>query len=88
MYNRDVNLPLDTLLKLRRRYAEEDHQKIILQEQHKAFMRVHQNMKDAKKKQKNQADKRSKEVSFQVGDPVYFKNSKRQNKVDKKWLPY
>nr|XP_034334394.1 uncharacterized protein LOC117691789 [Crassostrea gigas] len=45
-------------------------------------------MKEAKKKQKAQADKRSKDENFQVGDPVYLKNNRRQNKLDKKWLPY
>lgn len=45
-------LPLDTLIKPRRIYAEEDNHKIALQEQHKAFMLVHRSMKEAKKKQK------------------------------------
>lgn len=80
MYNRDVVLPLDTLLKPRRRYMGEDQNKIALQEQHKAFMLVHKNMKEAKKKQKDQADKKSKDEEFQVGDPVYLKNNRRQNK--------
>ncbi|XP_065928361.1 uncharacterized protein [Magallana gigas] len=88
MYNRDVVLPLDTLMKLRRRDAGEDQHKIALQEQHKAFLLVHRNMKEAKKKQKAQADKKSKDENFQVGDPVYLKNNRRQNKLDKKWLPY
>lgn len=85
MYNRDVVLPLDTLLKPRRRYMGEDQHKVALQEQHKAFMLVHKNMKEAKKKQKDQADKKSKDEEFQVGDPVYLKNNRKQNK---KWLPY
>lgn len=45
-------------------------------------------MKEAKKKQKDQVVKKSKDVEFQVGDPVYLKNNRRQNKLDKKWLPY
>ena len=88
LYNRDVVLPLDTLLKPRRRYAGEDQHKIILQEQHKAFLLVHRNMKLSKEKQKEQADKRSEDVQLQVGDPVYLKNNRRKNKLDKKWLPY
>lgn len=51
-------------------------------------MLVHKNMKEAKKRQKDQADKKSKDEEFQVGDPVYLKNNRRQNKLDKKWLPY
>eukprot|EP00105_Crassostrea_gigas_P025107 XP_011445573.1 PREDICTED: uncharacterized protein LOC105340996 [Crassostrea gigas] len=71
VYNRDVVLPLDTLMKPRRRYAGEDQHKITLQEQHKAFLLVHRNMKETKKKQKAQADKKSKDENFQKG-PVIF----------------
>jgi hypothetical protein len=84
MYNRDVVLPLDTLLKLRRRYTGEDQHQIILQEQHKAFLLVHRNMKLSKEKQKEQADKKSEDVQLQVGDPVYLKNNRQKNKLDKK----
>jgi len=35
LYNRDVVLPLDTILKLRRRYHGEELHKIALQQQHK-----------------------------------------------------
>lgn len=51
-------------------------------------MLVHRNMKKAKKKQKTRADKKGKDDYFQVGDPVYLKDSKRQNKQDKTWHPY
>lgn len=88
LYNRDVVLPLDTLLKPRRRYNGEEQHKIILQEQHKAFLLVHRNMKISKRKQKEQADKKSEDIPLQVGDPVYLKNNRRKNKLDKKWLPY
>lgn len=66
MYNRDVVLPLDTLMKPRRRYMGEDQHKIALQKQHKAFMLVHKNMKEAKKMQKAQADKKIKDEEVQV----------------------
>jgi hypothetical protein len=45
-------------------------------------------MKLSKEKQKEQADKKSEDVQLQVGDPVYLKNNRRKNKLDKKWLPY
>ncbi|XP_052706731.1 uncharacterized protein LOC128182162 [Crassostrea angulata] len=59
-------------MKPRRRYAGEDQHKIALQEQHKAFLLVHRNMKEAKKKQKAQADKRSKDENFQIIDKWTF----------------
>ncbi|KAK3108120.1 hypothetical protein FSP39_001638 [Pinctada imbricata] len=88
LYNRDVVLPLDTILKPRKRYMGEDQHQIALQQQHKAFTLVHRNMKEAKKKQKKYADKKSKEENFQIGDPVYLRNHRRNNKLDIKWKPY
>lgn len=52
------------LLILRRRYAGEDQHKIAFEEQHKAFMLVHRNMKEDKKKQKAQSDKKSQNKDF------------------------
>ena len=52
LYNRDVVLPLDTILKPRKRYVGEDMHKIALQQQHKSFTLVHRHMKEAKRKQK------------------------------------
>ncbi|KAK3083458.1 hypothetical protein FSP39_023123 [Pinctada imbricata] len=88
LYNRDVVLPLDTILKPRRRYVGEDQHQIALQQQHKSFTLVHRNMKEAKKNQKKYADKNSKEENFQIGDPVYLRNHRRDNKLDVKWQPY
>jgi transposase InsO family protein len=88
LYNRDVVLPLDTILQPRRRYMGEDQHQIALQEQHKAFVRVHRNMKAAKRRQKDIADRHSKEVHFKVGDSVYLKNHRRTNKLANKWTPY
>lgn len=62
IYYRDVVLPLNTLLKPRRRYA--DQYKFALQEQHKAFLLVHRYMKETKKKPKAQADKKGKDEDF------------------------
>ena len=42
--------------------------KIILQEQHKAFVTVRNNLKKAKKRQARYADKNAKVVDFEIGD--------------------
>jgi hypothetical protein len=88
LYNREVVLPLDTILKPRRRYMGEDLHQIALQEQHKAFVLVHRNLKESKRKQKERADRNSKDEQFKVGDPVYLKNHRRNNKLESKWTPY
>lgn len=64
MYHRDVILPLDPLLKPRQRYMGEERHKIALEEQHKAFMVIHKNTREAKKKQKDQVHKKSKDEEF------------------------
>lgn len=88
LYNRDVVLPVDNLLKPRRKYQGEETHKIALQEQHKSFVIVRNNLKRAKKRQAKYANKGTKVVEFEVGDPVYYKNNQRKGKLDMKWKPY
>lgn len=88
LYNRDVVLPVDNLLKPRRKYHGEEEHKIILQEQHKAFVTVRNNLKKAKKRQARYADRNTKEIKFEIGDPVYYRNNRRKNKLDLKWKPF
>ncbi len=88
LYNRDVVLPIDNLMKPRRKYQGQDLHQIILQEQHKAFQMVRRNLKKAKKRQAKYADRNSKEIDFQINDPVYYKNNRKTGKLDIKWKPY
>ena len=86
--NRDVVLPLDTILKPHKRYYGDDKFQICLQNQHKSFTLVHRHMKESKKRQKEYADRGSKDDNFQVGHPVYLRNHRRTNKLDVKWSPF
>jgi len=88
LYNRDPVLPIDNLLKPRRKYAGESPHKILLEQQHKSFTIVHRNLKKAKKKQKENADKNRKDINFKVGDTVYCRNHLRKSKLDSKWKPF
>lgn len=88
VYNRDVVLPLDSILKPRRRYLGEDQHRIALEQQHKSFIRVHRHMRKKKEIQKKYADRGSKEVEFKVGDPIFLRNHHRNSKLDNKWVPY
>ena len=88
LYNRDVVLPIDNILKPRRKYVGEDYHQIALQEQHKAFVTVRSNLRKAKKRQAKYADRGTKTVEFQVGDSVFYKNNQRKGKLDLKWKPY
>ena len=88
LYNRDVVLPIDYILKPRRKYVRKDYHQIALQEQHKAFVMVRTNLRKAKKRQAKYADRGTKAVKFQVGDSVFYKNNQRKGKLDLKWKHY
>ena len=88
IYNRDVVLPLDTILKPRRVYYGEEHHHIAFQEQHRAFTLVRNNLKKAKNKQIERSNSKTNDVDFKVGDLVYYKNHHRRGKLDKRWKPY
>ena len=88
LYNHDPVLPLDNILKPRRRYLGEEPHQVGLEQMHKSFMTVHNHMRKAKKRQAKYADRNAKDVTFQIGDPVYLKRHQRANKLQGKWIPY
>ena len=87
LYNRDVVLPIHNILQLRRKYVGEEYHRTALQEQHKSFVTVRNHPRKAKKRQAKYADRGPKEIEYKVGDPVYYKNP-RKEKFGMKYLPY
>ena len=51
LYSCEVILPLDNLLRPRRKYQGDDYHEIALQEQHRAFTSVRENLRKARKQQ-------------------------------------
>ena len=51
LYNTVVVLPIDNILKPRRKYLVEDYHQIALQGQHKAFVTVRSNLRKTKNRQ-------------------------------------
>ena len=88
LYNRDVVLPIDNILKPRRKYLGEELHQTALQAQHKSFVAVRNHLGKAKKRQAIYSDRGTKSIEFKVGDPVYYKNNQRKWKLDLKWKPY
>ncbi len=66
LYNRDVVLPIDNLMKPRRKYQGEDLHQIILQEQHKAFQMVRRNLKKLRKDMQNTPTEIRKKLIFRL----------------------
>ena len=88
VYNRDVVLPIDNLLKPRSKYQGSDMHQMALQEQHKAFMLVYGRLKKQQRRQAKYANKNAQEVQIQVGDPVFYRKHARSGKLDIKWEPF
>jgi hypothetical protein len=85
---REPILPLDTLLRPRRRYMGENYAQVAMERQHVAFRAVNKNMRKARKRQKKYHDRNAKEITFTAGDPVYLYNNNRSHKFSTKWQPY
>ena len=85
LYTRDPVLPLDNLLKPRRRYQGEDFHRYALERQHEAFMKAKVCLRKARNRAKINKDKRAKDDNFKVGDPVFVWNATKKNKLDTKW---
>ena len=49
---------------------------------------MHRRRKQAHRRQAKYADRKRKHINFEVGQPVYIKKHKRENKLDSKWQPY
>ncbi|MCG8034487.1 MAG: DDE-type integrase/transposase/recombinase, partial [Candidatus Thiodiazotropha taylori] len=88
LFQRDPVLPIDNLLKPRRKYYGDDIIEKGLEQAHKAFVLMHRRRKQAHRRQAKYADKTRKITDFKVGQPVYLKKHKRNSKLDKKWSPY
>ena len=61
---------------------------ISLQEQHKAFILVHSSLRKQQRKQEKYVNKNRKDITYQIGDPVYWKKHKREGKIDTYFAPF
>ena len=88
LHLRDPFLPLDTLLKPRRKYlGEEEHLK-ILERHHQAMNTVRKHMKKAKERMKRYHQRKVRDEEIKVGDPVYLYNTRKKNKLERPWKAY
>ena len=73
VYGRDIVLPIDNLLRPRKKYLGEDRHRINLEQQHKIFTQVRRRIRRAQKRRNDRMNKNREEVSFKIGDPVCYK---------------
>ena len=59
LYTRDPVLPIDNLLRPRRKYLGYQHHQLALERQHQAFVKVRHNLQQARRKQAFYHDKRA-----------------------------
>lgn len=88
IYNRDVVLIVDNILQRRRTYYGVEHHQIAFHKQRKFFLRSKAIVCKANEKQQEYAENRIKQISFELGEPIYFKNHWGGYKLDKTWKPY
>ena len=75
LYNHGPVLPIDNILKPRRKYLGEEPHKIAIEQQHKSFIMVHQNLKRAKKRQAKYADGKVSTLNSKL-EILYISNNK------------
>lgn len=85
LYGRDPVLPLDNLLRPRRKYLGEDYTQVTLERQHETYLRVKRNLRKARQRQKRYHDRKAVEVEYKVGDAVYLFNNQKSSKLEAKW---
>ena len=85
LYNRDPVLPIDNLLKPRRKYHGEDFHKVALENHHKAFIELMKLTRSRKEKNLQRANKNRTKIDYQVGDHVYYRNHRKNNKLEQNW---
>ena len=90
LYHRDPILPLDSILRDREKYYGEEFLPQALERMHSAYRIVRRRLKEQRERNKEYIDRRrrAKEVTYEVGDPVYLRNHMQMNKLDPKWLPH
>ena len=88
LYNREPVLPIDNILRPRRKYEGEDFHRIALENQHKTFLNMAKQTKKAKEQQAVQANKNTKDQEFKLGDFVYYKNHNKSSKLQNNWLTH
>ena len=84
LYCRSATLPLDNLLKPRRKYVGEEYHKQAIENTHVNFLQTLKHTRKSKKENMKN-EKRRHATEFKVGDPVYYRNHTKSNKLENNW---
>ena len=85
IYQREAILPVDSLLRPRRKTHSEDYHELALENLHKSFIEVLKATRKAKLKRNEKANKNRTLVPYEIGDHVFLKNHKKRHKLEKNW---
>ena len=85
LYHKSPVLPLDQILIPRRKNYKEDYHAAVFQDMHRAFLEVLRYSHKTKEARNKTANKNRKLTTFEVGDNVFYRNHKRESKLDPKW---
>ena len=88
LFKREAVMPVDNILRPRRKYVGEDLHRITLEKMHREFRKVHTKMKKSRLRQQRYANVGAKPVEYKIGDPVFVRKFGRKNKLQGHWEPY
>ena len=88
LYSRDPVLPLDNLLRPRRKTHSEDYHEVALENLHKSFIEVLKTTRKVKEARNRYKNRNRDDTVFKAGDPIYLKNKRKESKLDKNWLTH
>ena len=86
LYNRLPVLPLDNLLLPRRKYHGDEYHKQAIENYHKTFLQTVKYIRKSKIPSKK--DSKRKEISFNIGDHIYYRNHRKSNKLENNWITH
>ena len=88
LHGYEPTLPMDTLLKPRRKYQGSNHEEIYLENLHRAFVYMADRSRQSRQKnQQRQQGKANQVIPFKLGEPVYYLKEK-SSKLDISWAPH
>jgi len=88
VYGRDPVLPIDTLLQPQFKYYGEDYVPTMLQRLNEAYTRTKENRMEAREKNRRRLDDRAEELTFEIGDPVYYYSPAGKPNTSRKLTSY
>jgi hypothetical protein len=85
MHGREAVLPIDNLLRPRRKYVREEYHELLIEKMHEIYAKAARNAERAAHRSRKYANRNAHQQEFAVGDWVYLARMKGGSKFVEKW---